>query len=320
MPFEGRVFEPAVSKGVLIKYGRSDLYLIGSDPMWADVGLKLRDIVICHDTSEMSQLCKLEVKHRSVPTTDERVDYWTKIVKCSFSFTSVQTLDKAAILERAAGHAASAMRPSVASFLREQLAVCDSLRWVCVDKKVSKTSIASGEKEHASVRISMYDAHASVDTIRTMLFTTQSVESFNQSAPAVFLTSFSSASSSSSSEKNNTIAGYPFFLQELVSAHEQCQATCICRKRVTPPQPKVHNTSKTQNVPQLVPSSSLRARSSLTVTSAPSHPFTNKEYPNKSLQQVSMRQRIPAKTQSQVTRANHANPFAVLEEEEEEEE
>ena len=162
-------------------FGRRDIYVIGPDAKFADIGIKLRDV-----EGEISSRELLEVKTRNLTHDGEK---WGKVVKSKGDWKDTTTII-----------------PTVAKLLKNTfLSTNPKIVLVSVEKDVSKTSYRGYEVEKSTVRIT------NLSTGETSMWITESVEAYSASDIQECLkTHFENATMS-----ENT--GYPAFLSGLLA-------------------------------------------------------------------------------------------------------
>ncbi|MDD4930661.1 MAG: hypothetical protein PHG66_00710 [Candidatus Colwellbacteria bacterium] len=162
-------------------FGRRDIYFIGPDEKFADVGIKLRDV-----DGEISSRELLEVKTRTLTDDGES---WSKVIKNKGDWRETTTI-----------------LPTVAKILKNTfLSTTPTTVLVSVEKDVHKTPYRGYEVEESTIRIT------NLSTGETSMWKTESVEAYSASDIQECLkTHFSGATVS-----ENT--GYPAFLSSLLA-------------------------------------------------------------------------------------------------------
>lgn len=164
-----------------VNFGRRDIYIIGPNAKFANVGIKLRDV-----DGEISSRELLEVKTRNLTLVGET---WRKVVKSKGDWRDTATII-----------------PTVAKLLKNTfLSTNPKTVMVSVEKDVNKTAYRTYEVEKSTVRIT------NLSTGESSIWNTESVEAYSASDIQECLkTHFDGATMS-----ENT--GYPTFLSGLLA-------------------------------------------------------------------------------------------------------
>jgi len=198
MPFESRLFAFTPNDASL-KYDRRDIYLVGSDASWDEIGLKLRDVEPKGSITSGTQSGILELKFRSEETSG--VEAWSKVLKNAGSFP----LGDSTALLKCAAKGVPANLKTVHETLNRPTS---HFAWVAVDKRVRKDeNSAFGVKETSWLRITVVDASEPESKPMVYQIKTYSAEARDPSGPALFLKTMR--------KEQDVTGGYPSFLRRL---------------------------------------------------------------------------------------------------------